>query len=79
MIGVFLERGIASVHTEAVQVLPFTEAVVVVDCYLVLVVLIVQVIPADIDLVLICCSRTGIAQLALAQEVKGTLGRGEIF
>ena len=58
--------------------LPFTEAVVVVDCYLVLVVLIVQVISTDIDLELICCSRIGIAQLALAQEVKGTLGRGEI-
>lgn len=69
VIRVFLERSVASVHAEAVQVLPFTEAVVVVDDDFVL---------ADIDLVLIRRSRAGVARRALAQKVSGTLGRGKI-
>ena len=71
-----MERSIASVHAKAVQMLPFTEAVVVVDD---------DPLPFGsassistyLDLVLIRCSRADILQRALAQKVSGTLGRGE--
>ena len=64
VVGAIVQRRVAFVATEPIQMLPFTEAIVVVDCDSLSSI-------SNFDLILMCWSRVQVTERALAQVSSG--------
>ena len=64
VVGAIVQRRVAFVATEPIEMLPFTEAIVVVDCDSLSSI-------SNFDLILMCWSRVQVTERALAQVSSG--------